>query len=205
MAEGDALTKRGRALEDEYFWKQEKALIEKLRARAAQETARRQLSERSGVADQEILADLQGLGYTPETIMLLHLVPLLQIAWAEGGVSEAERRLIVEAARSRGVEPGSAADRQLADWLETRPSDAVFESTIRAIRAILEARPPEERDASRRDLLTYADAIASASGGILGFGKISEGERQILTRIATELERNHADAARRVMAKGGDS
>jgi hypothetical protein len=195
----DTLAKRGRALEEEYFRRQEQELIEKLRARGAQEAARRQLAERSGVADQEILADLQALGYTADTVMLLHLVPLVQIAWAEGGVSEQERQLIVDAARARGVEKDSAADQQLADWLQARPSDSFFDRTLRAIGAILDSRPADERQATGRDLLGYSTAIASASGGILGFGKVSEAEREVLARISAELERNHADTTRRVV------
>jgi len=200
MAEGDALAKRGRALEEEYFRRKEEELIEKLRARGADASARQQLAERVDVADQEVLADLQALGYTPDTIRLLHLVPLVQIAWAEGGVSNRERRLIVEAARSRGVDSGSTADRQLAEWLDTRPSEAFFERTLRAVGAILESHPEEERKASHRDLLAYCSAIASASGGILGFGTISGEERQLLAHISDELSRNHAEAAGRVIA-----
>jgi hypothetical protein len=88
----------------------------------------------------------------------------------------------------------------LAEWLKTRPSDAFFEKTLRAIRAMLQARPSDERDASRRDLLAYCTAIASASGGILGFGKVSEDERKLLTRITSELERAHGEAAERAVA-----
>jgi tellurite resistance protein len=123
--------------------------------------------------------------------MLLHLVPLIQIAWAEGGVSESERALIIEAARARGIEAHSAADRQLAAWLTTRPSVELFEKTLRAIGSILQARPLAEREASQRDLLSYSTAIASASGGILGFGKVSPEEQRVLARISEELERTH--------------
>jgi len=198
VPDNDALGKRGRALEDEYFRRQEQQLIEKLRARAAEDAVRRQLSERSGVADDEILADLQALGYTPDTVTLLHLVPLVQIAWAEGGVSDRERQLIVEAARAHGVEAGSPADAQLAGWLDNCPSDVFFERTLRAVGAVLESTPAGERQTAGRDLLAYSSAIASASGGILGFGKVSEAERQVLARISEELERNHAGAAKRV-------
>ena len=61
-----------------------------------------------------MLRELQVLGFTPETVALLPLVPLVQMAWAEGGVSDAERRLILQFARTRGIEEGSGADRQLA-------------------------------------------------------------------------------------------
>jgi hypothetical protein len=154
------------------------------------------LAERTGVADQEILRDLETLGYTPETSMLLHLVPLLQMAWAEGGVSERERALILEAARARGIEAGSAADRQLAMWLATRPSADFFEGTLRAIGVILQTRPVDEREASRRDLVSYCTVIASASGGILGFRKVSPEEHKVLARISRELERTRGPDAR---------
>ncbi len=81
--------------------------------------------------------------------MLLHLVPLIQTAWAEGGVTQKERDLIVRAARSRGIERGSSADQQLIRWLTERPSEELFEKTLRAIRAILQAaRPKSVRPAS---------------------------------------------------------
>lgn len=188
MSERDAFADRGRALEEEYFRKREQELIEKLRQRAAADATRRQLSEHAGVADEEILQDLQDLGYTPETVSLLHLVPLVQMAWAEGGVSGRERELIVEAARARGIEAGSPADALLTQWLTTRPSELMFERNLRAIRAILESRPESEREASRSDLLATATAIAEASGGMLGFRAVSAEERAVLARISQELE-----------------
>jgi ATPase inhibitor IATP len=191
VTERDAFADRGRALEEEYFRKREQELIEKLRRRAAAEAQLHRLGEQAGVADEEILQDLRDLGYTPETVMLLHLVPLVQMAWAEGGVSDRERALIVEAARARGVEAGSPADRQLAEWLTSRPSEQLFERTLRAIHAFLQARPAEEREASRRELLSLSTAIASASGGVLGFGAVSAEERALLARLSSELERAH--------------
>jgi hypothetical protein len=203
VTDHDAFADRGRALEEEYFRKRERELIEKLRSRAVAEAELHRLGEQAGVTDEEILADLRDLGYTPETVMLLHLVPLVQMAWAEGGVSDRERELIVEAARARGVEPGSAADRQLAEWFTSRPSNRLFERTLRAIRALLEARPEEEREASRRELLSYCTAVASASGGLLGFGAVSAEERAVLARVSSELERAHGRAKLEGDAAGG--
>ncbi len=191
MADKDLFSERGRSLEEEYFRKKEKELIDKMRQHAEAEAERRRLGEQAGVADEEILQDLQALGYTAETVTLLHVVPLIQMAWAEGNVSDRERDLIVEAARARGVEPGSAADRQLASWLTRRPSEDFFEKTLRAIGAILQAQPPETRAASEKDLLSYCTAIASASGGIMGFRTVSDEERQILERISREFEKAH--------------
>ncbi len=187
MADKDAFAERGRSLEEEYFRRKEKEVIEKMRRKAEADDERRRLGEKAGVADEDVLRDLQELGYTADTVMLLHLVPLIQTAWAEGGVSAKERDLILKAARARGIEAGSTADAQLGQWLSHRPSDDFFEKTLRAIRTILQAQSAEVRASSERDLLSLATAIASASGGIVGFGAVSEEERQILARISEEL------------------
>lgn len=188
MPERDAFADRGRGLEEEYFRKREAELVEKLRQRHAADATRQQLGERAGVADTEILQDLQELGYTPETVSLLYLMPLVEVAWAEGGVSDRERELIVEAARARGIEAGSTADALLTEWLTIEPSEQVFERNLRVIRAILAARPEAEREASRSDLLSTATAVAEASGGVLGFRAVSPEERALLARISQELE-----------------
>ena len=190
MTDRDAFADRGRSLEEEYFHRKEKEVIEKMRVRAATEEQRRRLGEQAGVADEEVLRDLQDLGYTPETVMMLYLVPVIQTAWAEGGVSQKERDLIVKAARSRGITEGSPCDQQLNMWLTTRPSDEMFEKSLRAIRTILHAQPEAAREASEKDLLSLATAIASASGGIVGFRTVSAEEQQILKHISDELKKS---------------
>ena len=188
MTDRDAFADRGRSLEEEYFHRKEREVIDKMRVRAAAEEQRRRLGEKAGVADEELLNDLQQLGYTPETVMMLYLVPVIQTAWAEGGVSQKERELIVKAARSRGITEGTPCDQQLNMWLATRPSDEMFEKSLRAIRTILQAQPESAREASEKDLLSLATAIASASGGIVGFRAVSAEEQQILKHINDELK-----------------
>lgn len=191
MTDKDAFKERGRALEEEYFRRREQELIAKMREKAAADIARQELGARTGVADAQLLADLQELGYTADTISLLHVVPLVQMAWAEGHVSMRERDLIMEAARARGIEAGTAADRLLQQWLTSRPSDDLFTTTLRAIGAMLKSRPEAEREASEKDLVSYLTSIASASGGVLGWGAVSDEERAVLTRITQELEKTH--------------
>jgi hypothetical protein len=191
VTERDAFEDRRRGLEESYFHKKELELIEKMRRRAEADAARLRMGQQAGVVDEEILRDLEGLGYTADTIQLLHLVPFIHLVWADGAVSARERDLIIEAARSRGIAPGAPADVQLAKWLASRPSDQFFSDTLRAIVAILASVPDAQREASRRDLLSYSAAIAAASGGILGFGAVSNEEREVLERIAQEIEETH--------------
>ena len=120
---------------------------------------------------------------------LFAIVPVVQVAWAEGGVSPAERRLIVELARSRGIESGSPADQQLTAWLDRRPPASVFERATRLIRAMLDQHGAAAMDLSADGLIKYAESIASASGGMLGIGRISAEERKILENLASKLKK----------------
>jgi hypothetical protein len=187
MPDQDGVAKRGRALEDEYFRKKDRELIEKLRQAASIEEARKELGRKAGLDDPKLIQELRDLGFTPDTISLLPLVPIVQMAWAEGGITKPERELILRLARNRGIEPGSAADAKLTEWLNTRPAEDVFARAMRLIRAMLDAGSGQTADLKADDLVKYCEEIASASGGILGIGRISAEERALLASIAADL------------------
>ena len=192
MTEKDIFAERGRSLEEEYFRKKDRELIEKMRRTAAATDARAEMGKKTGLTDPEMLKELEALGFTPETVVLLPLVPVVQVAWAEGDITPAERGLIVKLARARGIEEGSAADRQLSGWLDRRPAEQVFTHATRLIRAMLEA--PGHGDLSADDLVKYCESIANASGGILGvIGRVSAEERQLLAALAAGLKGRTAE------------
>ena len=174
--------------EDDYFRKQDQELIEKMRKAAAAEEGRRALGATSGIQDPDLLGEIARLGFSADTVALLPLVPILEVAWAEGGVSPAEQALILEVARSRGITDGSAADRQLAEWLAHRPPADVFSRARRLIAAMLAAEAGTAHDLSADDLVKYCERIAAASGGLLGLGKVSSGERAVIEQIQQALK-----------------
>jgi hypothetical protein len=176
-----------RSREDEYFWKKDQELIEKMRRQADADRALQEMGAKAGLDDPELIRELRALGFTTETVVLLPLAPLVQMAWVEGGVSDAERQLIVQLARTRGIAEGTAADRQLSAWLEDRPDPAVFDCATRLIRAVL-ASPTAQPGLTADDLVQYCERIAAASGGILGMKKISAEERALLSTIASSLK-----------------
>jgi hypothetical protein len=186
MPDHDSLAERGRALEEEYFRKKDRELIEKMRQAAAAEQARVDLGRTIGVDDPQVIEELEGLGFTPETVALLPLMPVIEVAWAEGGVTAAERDVITRLARNRGIAAGTAADRQLGEWTATRPSDNVFARARRLIRAMLDSGSGQT-DLTADDLVRYCEEIASASGGVFGIGRLSAEERQLIAGIAADL------------------
>lgn len=163
-------------------------LIERVRRASVAEHERHVLETQTGIRDAAMLEQLQELGFTPATIPLLPLIPVLQVAWAEGGVSVAERTAILNLARSRGIEVGSDADYQLVEWLDRRPSGETFHQATRLVAAMVEHPGEGFDDMTADDLLNYCEQIAHASGGIFGIGALSEGERKALEEIAVQLK-----------------
>ena len=71
--------KDARSREDEYFWNKDQELLEKMRRTAAAEQAKRDLGAAVGLNDPEMIQELQTLGFTPDTVVLLPFIPLVQM------------------------------------------------------------------------------------------------------------------------------
>src|SRR5688572_19455884 len=138
MADHDSFQERGRALEEEYFRRKNRELVEKMRRDAADAQALEALQAKTGLTDPEALRELQALGFSADTVTLLPLMPVIRVAWAEGGVTDAEREAITKLARARGIDAGTPAGRQLADWLAKCPEEQVFTRAMRLIGAMLD-------------------------------------------------------------------
>lgn len=201
MSTKDIFADRERGLEEEYFLRKERELIDKMHAKRADESLREQMEEATGINDQEVIEALHELGYTPETVQLLHLVPLIQVAWASGDISDEERELLTQLAYTRGVQPESKAQAQLNEWLSNEPPPEFFENTLRAIRIFMASLPADQQVDARQDLLSYCSRIAEASGGFLGFGSVSSAERKTLERITNELAKDRAEVVEKVLAE----
>ena len=153
----DPLSGRKRAQEEDYFQKKDRELIEKARERAKIEKQLRELGEQVGITDPEVSRELAELGFTPETVKLLPLMPVLEVAWAEGGVTDAERKMVVDLARTRGIEAGSPADVQLAEWLGRRPDESVFRRANRLISALFDVGSPFQNHDGRHHQVDRGD------------------------------------------------
>ena len=188
MSDKDGITGDIRSREEEYFRRKDRELVEKMRNAAEADASRQAMERTTGIHDPVMLQELEALGFTPDTVSLLPLVPIVQMAWAEGGITPAERSLLVKLARERGIAEGSAADRLLSNWMSHEPSPEVFARATRLIRAMLDSGAPEASAMSADEVIKYAESIAAASGGILGIGRVSAEERATLSQIAEALK-----------------
>jgi hypothetical protein len=189
MSSDDGLTNRARTNEDEYFRRRDQALMEKAETEARHDAALRRLRERAGVADVATAERLRALGFTDETVVLIRMVPLLAVAWADGNVSDAEREAVITEARSYGIARDSVADRQLAAWLTKAPSEIVREAAVDILAGSIMG------DAER--VIAACHTVASASGGAFGLRKVSRVEQNVLDQITYALERKGIVSGRR--------
>jgi hypothetical protein len=188
-----------RTREDHYFLKLEQERLEELRKNAMRDEETRRLMEAAGIRDPELVRQLADAGFDAETFRVLYLVPLVQIAWSDGAVSQRESEQVLNVASLHGIGVGSAAYERLAAWLAERPSDEFFHTCLRGIKAMLRHRPAAEAQALSQDLVWYCTRIASASGGFLGLGpRVSREEETLLTRLAAELDARHHPAVDQV-------
>jgi len=200
MSDRDAFKDRERGLEEGYFLKREQELIKKMRERVALEKERSQLADKIGVTNDEILQALQDLGYNSENIKLLHLMPLVHVAWANGKISDRERKIILEAARASGIGEGSEAERHLEELLHDPPSDEFMEAQFMAIRAILQAVPEDSQKAIRENLTNYCTVLASLSKELFSLEpRISKAEREALDRVIHELTDHQRSAVKKIL------
>ena len=194
------LYSKGKTRENAYFHEKDAELIERLRRGFELEAERQRLGEAIGVADQSILRNLQDLGYTRDTIMLLPLVPLVQVAWVDGELASRESERIRELVHIRGLGEGTPAFDLLESWLRRRPSDEFFLKTLCVIRNLLSALHEDELQTIKQDLISCCTYIARGSGAILGLGnEIGSAEQQLLAEIANALELENREAARAIV------
>lgn len=174
-----------------WLQQKEQELVTQLRQRAA-------IGAALGIEDGEILRILQELGYDRETVELLYQVPLVQVAWASGSVTPQEHKWVLQLAELRGIAPQSPAWQRLCEWLEHRPSEEFFGTSLRIIGYLFDTLPEEERITARVNLVNFCTRIAVISGGFLGIGsRICEEEQAVLDQIVAELEQRNPEAVQR--------
>jgi hypothetical protein len=178
------LSDRERALENAFFARQERALLEKLREGERARSRKEAIAAASGIRDDAVLDRIVALGIGPDTVAALALVPLALVAWADGSLDAKERAAVMEAAREAGLPAGGEAAHLLDSWLAAPPG-AELKAAWRSYTAALAAGLDEAaRTTLRRETVGRARRVAEATGGVLGLGRrVSEAEERVLKEL----------------------
>ena len=175
---------QGRTLVDAFFHAKDQQLLKEFRKRLERKDRRAQLADACGIHDEAVLDRLIELDISPETLAAITVVPLVQVAWADGKVQPEEREAIITAAKESGVKPHQGHYPMLEHWLDEKPSREMLEAWEHYIRALCKRLSAEEIVELKRDVMTLARKVARSAGGVLGLGnKISKAEREVLDEL----------------------
>lgn len=182
--EPEILRERGRDLEDEFFRREDERLIERLNELKAAEMTREALAKASGITNPAVLDKLVALGIKGETVTALFMVPLVEVAWADGTLDAKERRAILDRAGDSGVARGSTEYALLEAWLDRQPDSKLLTAWTYLVQGMCEHLGPDGAARLKEGLLERARTVASASGGVFGIGsRVSDAEAAVLAQL----------------------
>lgn len=183
------LEERGRALENQFYEKENQEKLAAMKDKLEAKSSRDELRKASGMTDEAVLDQLVALGLKANTIAALSLVPLIQVAWADGEIQDNERTAILQGAHGKGLEEGSDGYELLQQWLKKAPAPELFSAWESYIKALAAQLNDEQNRLLRNQIVGFAKMVAAAAGGILGFGKVSSSEEAVLARIEAAFNR----------------
>jgi hypothetical protein len=178
----EILGDRGKALEEMFFARESEKLRKTLQEKEDVKDKKEALSATSGITDDAVLEQLVTLDIRSDTLAALSLVPLVEVAWADGSMDDSERSAILSAAEDSGISDESAA--LLDGWLVTQPGSEMLSAWKDYISALTSTMDTAARDNLEQELLGRARRVAESAGGFLGIGTISPDEEDKLEELA---------------------
>jgi hypothetical protein len=183
------LEERGRALENQFYEKENQQKLAAMKEKLDSQGGKEELRKASGMTDEAVLDKLVALGLRGNTIAALSLVPLIQVAWADGKIQDNERVAILQGAHGKGLEKGTAGYELLQTWLQKQPSDELITAWEAYIKALASQLNDEQNRLLKNQIVGFAKMVAGAAGGFLGIGRVSHDEETVLQRIEAAFQR----------------
>ena len=187
------LEDRRKALENQFFEKENQRLLADFKARQNETDDRAALARRCGLPAGPLVDRLMDLGVRAESLTALIVVPLVAVAWADQNVSEPERSAVLRQAEEFGIVPDTPAHSLLESWLTRRPGAALLEAWHEYLKELSDQLDAPDPERLAEHLVEAARSVASADGGFFGIGpKTSGDERAVLAQIASAFDESSA-------------
>lgn len=184
----DALDDRRAGYEAGYFRDKDAALVAKLKGVFNAKHTKDELRAVTGVQDDKVLERFLTVIDRGELLSAFKLYPLVEVAWADGKVEDAEVRAVETAAEKVGVSRGSAAFQRLGEWIRSGPTDNARVVWRLYAAQLCKSLSKSELETFRNDLLKFADKVAESSGGMFGiFSSTSSQESRVIEEIKKAL------------------
>src|SRR5437773_9157078 len=183
----DIFQKREMYLEGEYFRKKEFELLEKLKAVVQKKVDKESIRKATGVANEQILDRLVAAQLNGELMNAFQLYPLVEIAWADGDLSESEAKSVLAAGEKQGIRPGTRPFRMLEYRLHKGPDPELRKIWFLYAEELKKVLSTRELKTFRDDLLERARGIVAATGHLERLLIDVGGERKVLAAIEKAL------------------
>lgn len=170
-------------LVEQFFFKENKKLEEKYRAMQQMKKTKEDLAAVSGIDDDLVLEKFIALDLRPETLASISMVPLIEIAWADGNLDPKEKDAILNAVGKFGWIPDSLNYELLNQWLMNKPSTSLLTAWKHYVDALCHKMTNEEVAHFKKEIMEHVTSVAEAAGGFLGIGKISAEERNMISQL----------------------
>ena len=184
----ESLSHNAATLEDLFFAKRDALLLKRKKEQLSQEEKRKSLQENTNFSAETIDKLLQ-LGLDYNSLSVVSLIPLLQVAWADGYMDLKESDSILRAAHSIGIDDDSVEFSLLEEWITASPNSGLFEAwksfTSDSIKNLSEI----EVTILKTQILKITKKVAESAGGFLGFASISAVEQNVIKQVETAFER----------------
>ena len=177
------LAEISKVLEDRFYYAESVVLPEKLKMLKSGKETIEALSKASGIVNESVLRELLELGVRSEIVTALSLIPIIEVAWADGALAGKEREAVVDAARKNGIEDAQSV---LKEWLKNKPNPRLMSAWKAYMQGLCEVLSRESIAGLKADILRNAKVVAEASGSFLGLGDpVSPSELDAIDRIAS--------------------
>jgi hydrophobe/amphiphile efflux-3 (HAE3) family protein len=187
-ADRRSLAAKGRRLLDEFFKRGAGAYLSSLYRPTPGAVGTDWRREGSIPMDPQLVDRLAGMGIAADTITALTLIPLVEVAWADGRMDARERLAVLAGAEAVGIARDSASFELLRIWLETPPGPEVRLAWQEYIRAVCQELSVEGCLRLRAAIVGRARDVASTAGGFLGVGAVSRSEERVLEALEQAFE-----------------
>jgi hypothetical protein len=181
------LQERGNRLEEEFFQKQNAAVLAKMRESKADADEHSAMSAALGADDPALIELLREHGVTSITLAAVSLAPLVLVAWADRTLEDKERSAVLKEASASGLVPGSPEMELVESWLRERPPGTLLETWAAYAKGVAEALDDGRRAEFRESIISRAKAVAGAAGGFAGMNRVSAAEKEVLDQVEAAL------------------
>lgn len=174
-------------LEERFYNEIDNQLLDKLRSSMSKEKTAEDIMRLTGITDVKLATTISELQVTVETLAAFRLVPLIAVAWADDRVDANEQYAIKIAAEKAGIAEDSAEMELIQAWTNNRPGAELFDTWCEYARALADSLGEEHRQSLLNEMMQQVKSVATAAGGVLGFGSISSSEQAVIDRVSKAL------------------